>query len=140
MKIQLVCAIASAIALVSPILANGPMPGDSGGSSYSNGASEGMSPGRRHWTKHRIHELSERMSEYRKADRAAREMDRFQGAVDNNYGRFIVPEGASSTAQRHYMIDRFEYLALKAERGKATERDKAEMRALRGQLLPPRSH
>ena len=41
----------------------------------------------------------------------------------------------NSAERRQYYINRFEFLALKAERGKATAKDIAEMRALQHYLL-----
>lgn len=75
------------------------------------------------------------MDDYNKANTVAREMDRASGAVNNDAGRFFFPSGMSARAQRQHMINRYEFLALKAERGKASADDKAEMRALQHALL-----
>lgn len=71
--------------------------------------------------------LKKQMREYRKAQNTADIMDLMQGHV--------YPAEPSREAQRRYMINKYEYLALKAERGHATTADVAEMRRLQHTLL-----
>jgi hypothetical protein len=115
-----------------PVFANGPMPADNSNSTSNSN----MNPGRERWTRNRIKHLKHEMEEHRKADQTARNIDRILGGADENVGRVMFPQGASSAARRRYMINRYEFLALKAERGNASAKDIAEMRALRAALLP----
>jgi hypothetical protein len=132
MKRLTIAVVAIAIISSPSLFANGPMPADNN-SSTSN---SNMSPGREQWTRRRIKHLKHEMDEHRKADQTARNIDRILGGADENVGRVMFPQGASSAARRRYMINRYEFLALKAERGNASAKDIAEMRALRAALLP----
>lgn len=87
-----------------------------------------MTPGRERATRKRIIVLKEQMREYRKAQRVADVMDAMQGHL-------LYPSEPSPEAQRRHMINRFEYLALKAERGHATTAEVTEMRRLQHTLL-----
>ena len=133
MNIRTTLIVISAVVGAYPALANGPMPGDS--QAPNNNGSSQMSPERERWVRNRMKHLRDEMHEQQKADTIAREMDRLQAATNNNYGRFMFPEGASPAAQHQYMINRYEFLALKAERGKATPKERAEMRALQHRLV-----
>ena len=115
-----------------PVFANGPMPGDpgmSGGNSTSNTNTGGqMHPGRERFTRRRIKHLRQEMDDYKKAQRTADQL----GYATGEY----VPQMHRNPAERRqYLINRYEFLALKAERGKATAKDIADLRALQNYLL-----
>jgi hypothetical protein len=136
MKIRTVLMVTLAAVFALPALACGPM--ISGGTSNINtGTGRTVSPERDHWARRRIKQLRAEMDAHRKADQTARTLDHILGVADNNAGRALFPEGASAAAQRRYMINRYEFLALKAELGKANAKDIAELRALQAALLTP---
>jgi hypothetical protein len=84
-----------------------------------------MTPARRRYVRKRIVVLKEQVREYEKAQNVADTMDFMSG-------RFTSP---SREAQQRYLKNRFEYLALKAELGKATPADLNELRRLQHTLL-----
>src|SRR6266481_477688 len=105
MKIRTVLIVALAAIFALPALACGP-----GMSNNNTGTGGQMSSGRDSWTKKRIRHLKGEMEEQKKADRTARTLDRILGGADNNVGRVMFPQGASSAAQRQNMINRYEFL------------------------------
>ena len=116
--------VIGALALLIPLpaFANDPsMP--SGGTSGSQ-----MNPGRDHYTRKRIKELKTQMTDYKKAQRAA-------DTLGYATGEWVPQMHRNPAAYRQHLINRYEFLALKAERGKATSKDIAEMRALHNHLL-----
>jgi hypothetical protein len=68
------------------------------------------------------------MDDYRKAQRTA---DNLGYAT----GEWVPQMHRNQAERRQYMINRYEFLALKAERGKASGKDIAELRALQNALL-----
>jgi hypothetical protein len=122
-----------ALFLALPAFANGPMPTDQPTTSTSSGRP--MSPGRKTWTKKRVKHLKQEMNTYKSAERTTKNIDRMLGAADNNAGTVMFPSGQSPAEHRRYMINRFEYLAIKAEHGRASANEMAEMRALQSALL-----
>lgn len=125
MKIRVLLTAALTVLFALPAFANGPMPGDPGMS--SNPPSK-MTPGRQKWTKRRMKHLKQQMSDYNKARQTADTL----GYATGEY----VPQLHRNPAEvRRHMINRYEFLALKAERGKASANDIAEMRALQAALL-----
>lgn len=110
---------ALALLVSSPAFANDPsMP--SGGQ---------MSPGRDHYTRKRIKELKQQMTDYKHAQRTA-------DTLGYATGEYVPQMHHNAAAYRQHLINRYEFLALKAERGKATAKDVAEMHALQNALLP----
>ena len=122
-----------ALFLALPAFANGPMPSDQPTTSTSSGRP--MSPGRKNWTKKRVKHLKQEMNTYKSAERTSKGIDRMLGAADNNPNAVFFPSGQSAAEHRRYMINRFEYLAIKAEHGRASAKEIAEMQALQGALL-----
>jgi hypothetical protein len=119
--------------IAAPGFANGPMPGDSGMSSNSNttvttGGGRQMSGGRDRFSRRRIKHLRQEMDDYRKAQRAA-------DALGYGTGEYLPQMHRNPAERRQYMINRYEFLALKAERGRASAKDIAEMHALQHHLL-----
>jgi hypothetical protein len=68
------------------------------------------------------------MDDYKKAQRTA-------DGLGYATGEYLPQMHRNSAEQRHHYINRYEFLALKRERGKATQKDVAEMRALQHYLL-----
>lgn len=130
---RLVMISALVLFLAPPAFANGPMPSDQPTTSTSGGRP--MSPGRRSWTKKRVKQLKQEMNTYKSAERTTQGIDRMLGAADNNPGAVFFPQGQSPAEHRRYMINRFEYLAIKAEHGRASPNEMAELRALQAALL-----
>lgn len=119
--------------LVPPGLANEPPPSNTSQSSPTRSGTsvtvtKAVSPARQRYTKQRILVLKQQMGEYKKAQRTADKLDLMLGHYSN----------PSREAQRRYLINRFEFLALKAERGRATRDDLNELRQLQQMLLGPR--
>ena len=133
MKLQALSISVLAAMLVHPGQACGPaasntaQPTNNTTSSSTVTVQRKMSPGRESASRKRIIVLKQQMREYRKAQNTADIMDLMQGHV--------YPAEPSREAQRRYMISRFEYLALKAERGHATTAEVTEMRQLQHTLL-----
>ena len=126
----LILAFASAIA--APGFANGPMPADGNmstqNSTVTTGGGTQMNSGRDRWTRRRIKHLRQQNDDYRKAQRTA-------DTLGYATGEYVPQMHRNTAAQRQHMINRYEFLALKAERGKATQKDVAELRALQHYLL-----
>jgi hypothetical protein len=116
-----------------PAFGNGPGMTDTpmtngGGTTTNNGGGRQMSPGRDQWTRRRIKHLRRQMDDYKKAQRASDNL----GYATGEY----VPQIHRNPAEyRQHLINRYEFLALKAERGKATSNDIAEMHAIKHRLL-----
>ena len=72
---------------------------------------------REKWVRHRMGDLKETNSEYKKSQNIANLGDLALGT--NTY--------QSSAAYRQHLVNRFEFLALKREKGRATQGDVAEM-------------
>jgi hypothetical protein len=127
MNMLLVIILAGIVAV--PAFGCGPMgTGSGGGTTTSNGGGRQISPGRERFTRRRIHHLRRQMDDYKKAQRTA---DNLGYAT----GEWAPQMHRNPAERRQYYINRYEFLALKAERGKATSKDLAEMRALQHHLL-----
>jgi hypothetical protein len=85
-----------------------------------------VTPSRERYTRKRIIELRQQVREYQKSQSVADKMDLLLGRY---------PTRPSREVERRYLINRFEFLALKAERGRATRADVAELRELQQILL-----
>ena len=127
MKLQALSVSILAAMLVQPVLANDPTMSNTAPSNASSSATgpRTMSPSREKYTRKRVIVLKQQMHDYGKAQKVADKLDLM-------LGRFPT---RSPEAERRYMINRFEYLALKAERGRATRADLAEMQQLQHTLL-----
>jgi hypothetical protein len=128
MKIRVLLIVAFTALFALPALANGPMPGDPGTSSSTSVQPNNMSPGRQRWTKRRMKHLRQQMTDYKKAQQTA-------DALGYATGEYVPQLHRNPAEVRRHMINRYEFLALKAERGKASANDVAEMRALQSALL-----
>lgn len=128
MKIRVLLNVAFTGLFALPALANGPMPGDPGTSSSTSAQPNNMSPGRQRWTKRRMKHLRQQMTDYKKAQQTA-------DALGYATGEYVPQLHRNPAEVRRHMINRYEFLALKAERGKASANDIAEMRALQAALL-----
>jgi len=120
-----------AAVLVYPSLANEPSASNTAPSNNSSSGStvtvtRTVSPGRERYTRRRIIELRQQIREHQKAQSVADKMDILLGHY---------PTSPSREAERHYLTNRFELLALKAERGRATRADIAELQQLQHILL-----
>jgi hypothetical protein len=128
MKFQTVLIIGLTILFASPSPACGPSNGqpmsNSSGSSAQSNSGQPMTP-RRQWIRKRLRHLKNKRGE---EERMQRGLD----GVDLSQGHY---PGRSSAYTRQRMIDRYEFLALKAERGRATASDLAEMKLLQNTLL-----
>ena len=109
------------LVMASPVLACGPAVSSGGGGSSN--------PGRKRWVRHRTRQLDQQMHDYREARK-------WSDGLGYATGEFVPQMHRNQAEERRYMINRYEYLALKQERGKASAQDKAEMRALQRTLLP----
>ena len=118
------------IVIVRPTFACGPGMNGSGGGTMTNntGRPSNMSPGREQWTRKRIKHLRGQMDDYKKAQRTA-------DGLGYATGEYVPQMHRNPAEQRQYYINRYEFLALKRERGKASQKDIAEMRALQHYLL-----
>ncbi|MEP7016130.1 MAG: hypothetical protein ABI925_11875 [Verrucomicrobiota bacterium] len=122
MKIRVVLIVSLAALIALPAIACGP----SGGSSQNTGHS--MSPGRKQWTKKRMKHLKQQMSDYNSAQK-------WSDGLGYATGEWVPQMHRNSAEHRRYMINRYEFLALKAEHGRASANDIAEMRGLQAALL-----
>jgi Ni/Co efflux regulator RcnB len=131
MSIRTVLIAIFAAVFVLPAFANDPaMSTNNGGGTQMNGGSQN-NPGRVRWTRKRIKHLRQRIDDYKKAERAS---DNLGYAT----GEWVPQMHRNQAERRQYLINRYEFLALKAERGRATAKDIAEMRALQNSLLGSR--
>ena len=123
MKIRTLMVVLFASLFALPALACGPMPsgGSSGGSSYKN-------PGRKKWAKKRIKQLKGKMSDYHKAQQ-------WSDGLGYATGEMVPQVRRNAVEHRQFLIHRYEFLALKAEYGKASITEQIEMRALQSYLL-----
>lgn len=128
MKIRTVSLASLAAVFALPAFANGPMPGDPG---MSSSAPKNTSPGRQQWTKKRIKHLKQQMSDHKKARQ-------WSDNLGYATGEYVPQLHRNAAEQRKHLINLYEFLALKAERGKATAKDIAQMRALQQYLLSTR--
>jgi|KBSMisStaDraftv2_1062788.scaffolds.fasta_scaffold119581_2 Ni/Co efflux regulator RcnB len=129
MKIRTALVVFAVAIFVTPAIACGPMGGSTGGTTMTNNTGgRQMSQGRDQWSKKRIKHLRRQMDDYKKAQRTA-------DGLGYATGEYVPQMHRNPAEQRQYYINRYEFLALKAERGKATQKDIAEMRALQHYLL-----
>ena len=129
MKMHCVLVVMLIGILAGPAFACGPtMNGSGGGTMTNTGHPSNMSPGRERWTRKRIKHLRGQMDDYKKAQRTA-------DGLGYATGEYVPQMHHNPAEQRQYYINRYEFLALKAERGKASAKDLAEMRALQNYLL-----
>jgi len=130
MKLQAL-SVSVLVAMLMPHgLANEPPPSNTAQSSAtSSGTSvtvtKGVSPARQKYTKKRIIVLKQQIHDYKHAQKTADKLDLMLGTYSN----------PSRELMRRYLINRFELLALKAERGRATRDDLNELRQLQQILL-----
>jgi hypothetical protein len=122
MKLRTVLIIGLTILFASPSPACGPSNGS--GTSVQPNSGQAMTP-RRQWIRKRLRHLKNKRGE---EERMQRGLD----GVDLSQGHY---PGRSSAYTRQRMIDRYEFLALKAERGRATPSEMAEMKLLQNTLL-----
>jgi len=114
--------ISSGFAL--PVFACGPSTAPMGSNTTSN-EHHHTGSGREHWRKKRIKHLRHKLDEYNNAQKFANGMD----GVDGHHS-------APDPEEKHrYWVNRYEFLALKAEAGQATVTELHELRWLQGKLL-----
>lgn len=131
MKLQALSISVLAATLMHPGSANEPTASNSAPSNNSSSGTtvtvtRNTTATRERYTRRRIIELRQQIREHQKAQAVADKMDFM-------LGHYSSP---SREAERRYLINRFEFLALKAERGRATRDDLAELRQLQQILLP----
>ncbi|SRR6266542_3336508 len=130
MELRVLSITVLAAMLVPSGLANEPTasntaPSNNRSSGSSVTVTRTVNPGRIIYTRRRIIELRQQIREYEKAQKTADKMDLLLGRYSN----------PSPAVERRYLINRFEFLALKAERGRATRADLDELRQLQHTLL-----
>lgn len=116
------CGIVAAVMAI-PARACGP-----GMTTAPSGGGNSTHPGRQRWVRHRMKQLDQQMHDHREANK-------WSDGLGYATGEFVPQMHRNAAEERRYMINRFEYLALKTERGKASAKDRAEMRWLQGELL-----
>jgi hypothetical protein len=133
MKSQALSISVLAALLAHPGLACGPsgsamtQPTNNSTSSSTVTNQRKLTPGRERASRKRIRVVKQQLREYQKAQNTADIMDLMQGNP--------FPAEPSREAQRRHLINKFEYLALKAELGHATTAEVMEMRRLQHTLL-----
>jgi hypothetical protein len=130
MKLQALSVCVLVATLVPHGLANEPPPSNTAPPSSSSGGTsvtvtKSVSPSRERYTRKRIIVLKQQIHDYKHAQKTADKLDLMLGTYSN----------PSRELMRRYLINRFELLALKAERGRATRDDLNELRQLQQILL-----
>lgn len=130
MKLQALSVSVLVATLVPHSLANEPPPSNTAQSSTTRSGTsvtltKAVSPARQEYSQKRIIVLKQQIHDYKHAQKTADKLDLMLGTYSN----------PSRELMRRYLIDRFELLALKAERGGATRDDLNELRRLQQILL-----
>jgi hypothetical protein len=110
-------AVALAILIVAPVFACGPAASNSNSSTSTSSRPRKNHSKRERWAKKRMWELEGKQFWHNLA-------------TSDQETHYSTPAKASLEVRREHLHNRFEYLALKQELGRATPREKEELRNL----------